>query len=111
MKLWAFGFIFSLSKTASATITSVLVKESTAFLDPVIVKLSAFFSNHVLKDYPNIGYWVLGILVFGVSLLFLYSDRDDPFIKFIIIDRAIGVVLVAAAIYVVLQPYIGFSIL
>ena len=108
MKLWAFASIFVLSKSVSATITSVIVKESTSLLDPIIVKLSAFFSNHVLNNYPNIGYWASGLLVFGISLLFFYSDKDDPFIKFVFIDRMVGISLATTAIYIVMQPYVEF---
>jgi len=107
IKLGVFSPFLVVSKAASASIMSAIVKETTVFFDPIIAKLSAFFTNHILNNYPNIGYWALGVIIFGISLLFLYSDKDDPFIKFVIIDRVVGVALTATAIYVVLQPYVG----
>ncbi len=107
IKLWTFALSFAASKLAFASVTTALSKGVYLFFAPMIGAISKYFDN----NFPNIGYWMLSILIAGVSLLFLLTSKDDPLLKFFFIDKLVGVILISVAVLVVLQPYIGFSIL
>ena len=106
VKLWLFILSFFASKSVFAFVGSI-TKGLTIFFTPAIAKLSTYFAN----NFPNLGYWLLAFLLTGASLLFLLTEKDEPLLKSIVIDKTVGVILISIAILVFLQPYIGFSIL
>ena len=103
IKLWFFILSFTASNLASASIVGVASRELSELLTPIVVKLSTPFTNNIVNNYPNIGYWVLSVFIAGVSLFFLLSSRNS---KFLIAYRAIGFVLLGVAVFVISQPYI-----
>ena len=103
--IWMFALAFLASKSAVASIASIASRELSELATPLVSKLSAYLSNNFVKNYPNVGYWMLSALIAGVSLFFLLSSRNS---KFSITYKVIGVLLLCIAVLVVLQPYIEF---